>query len=348
MKLGSLFSGIGGIELGLYPFGIETVWFVESDKYASAVLSYRYPDIPNYGDIARIDWREVEPVGILCGDFPCQDISFAGKGAGIADGTRSGLWSYFADAISILRPRYVFVENVSAIVFRSLDRAFCDLAQIGFDAQWCCLRASSIGAPHRRERFFLVAIDTDYKRDDRTGAQSTGWRNLRTEVNLLRTPTASEWKGPNHSRSDTGSAHGLSTQVEHLLPTPWVLACLGRLRRGAANLGPHQWRSTHVFARRGWFVPPSTNADHDRGRWRFRSLLPGTALQFPYGHGASFAAGMKARFRMAAGIGVQAQSACSAAVLLSDRRRPPVRTARARPAGRAQQAEPDRTGRRGA
>lgn len=173
MIVGSLFSGIGGIELGL---GLPVAWHSEIDPDASTILQ-RHWDVPNLGDITKIDWHEVESVDVLCGGFPCQDISFAGKGAGIAEGTRSGLWSEYARAIGILRPRYVFIENVSALAIRGLDRVLADLASFGFDAEWTSLRASAIGAPHRRERLFIVAANTSgERRQSRTGLRSSDMR----------------------------------------------------------------------------------------------------------------------------------------------------------------------------
>jgi DNA (cytosine-5)-methyltransferase 1 len=111
-----------------------------------------------------VDWPTVEPVDIVTAGFPCQDISYAGRGAGLAEGTRSGLWHTIAHAVRVLRPRYLFVENVTALRRRGLDTVAADLAASGYDLAWRCLRASDIGAPHRRDRLFLLATpagDTD-------------------------------------------------------------------------------------------------------------------------------------------------------------------------------------------
>ena len=132
MKVGSLFSGLGGIELGLEATGgFVTKWHSEIDPYPCEMLAKHWPGVPNLGDICEIDWSKVEPVDLVCGGFPCQDISVAGKGAGIAEGTRSGLWFEFARCIRALRPRYILVENVSALAFRGLDRVLGDLAEAG-------------------------------------------------------------------------------------------------------------------------------------------------------------------------------------------------------------------------
>ena len=119
-RVGSLFAGIGGFDLAAQWVGWRTVWVSEIDPFASAVLAERFPGVPNHGDITRINFANVEPVDVLCGGFPCQDISTAGKGAGI-DGERSGLWREYARAIGELRPRCVVVENVAALLGRGLE-----------------------------------------------------------------------------------------------------------------------------------------------------------------------------------------------------------------------------------
>lgn len=155
---GSLFSGYGGLDLAAEEvLGATCAWHSEVDPNASKLLAAHWPDVANLGDITAIDWTAVEPVDVIAGGFPCQDISSAGRGAGIKEGTRSGLWYRYCDAVRALRPRLVVVENVGALVVRGLDTVLADLASIGYDAEWTCLRASDIGAPHRRERLFLVA-----------------------------------------------------------------------------------------------------------------------------------------------------------------------------------------------
>jgi DNA (cytosine-5)-methyltransferase 1 len=156
MRLGSLFAGIGGFDLAARWMGWETAWFSEIDPYASAVLAKHWPGVPNHGDITRIDFTQVEPVDLLCGGFPCQDISSAGKRAGI-DGGQSGLWREYARAIGELRPRYVVVENTRDLLVRGMDRVLRDLASLGYDAEWTVLSASEVGAAHRRDRVWVLA-----------------------------------------------------------------------------------------------------------------------------------------------------------------------------------------------
>jgi DNA (cytosine-5)-methyltransferase 1 len=154
LTAGSLFSGIGGFDLGLERAGMRIAWQSEIDPYASAILKKHWPDVPNFGDIRNI--QNPPTVDVLCGGFPCQDISTAGKGAGI-NGERSGLWREYARIIGEVRPRFVLVENVSALLSRGLGRVLGDLAALGFDAEWHCIPASAVGAPHQRDRIWIVA-----------------------------------------------------------------------------------------------------------------------------------------------------------------------------------------------
>jgi DNA (cytosine-5)-methyltransferase 1 len=155
VNVGSLFSGIGGFDLGLERAGMRVAWQADADEFCRRVLARHWPDVPCYEDVRELRGSDVEPVDVLCGGFPCQDISAAGKGAGI-DGEQSGLWSEFARLICELRPDYVIVENVSALLGRGLGRVLGDLAESGYDAEWDCIPASAIGAPHQRDRVWIV------------------------------------------------------------------------------------------------------------------------------------------------------------------------------------------------
>ncbi len=160
MNVLDLFSGIGGFSLGLERAGMRTVAFCEIEPYARHVLTKHWPDVPCYDDVRTLTAARLRADGIsvdvICGGFPCQDISTAGKGAGI-DGERSGLWREYSRLIGELRPGHVIVENVAALLGRGLDRVLGDLAAIGYDAEWHCIPASAVGAPHRRDRLWLVA-----------------------------------------------------------------------------------------------------------------------------------------------------------------------------------------------
>ena len=165
MRIGSLFAGIGGLELGLEWSGVgHTVWQVEREPFCQRVLAKHWPDAQRFDDVTNVGAHNLPPVDVICGGFPCQDISYAGKGAGLA-GARSGLWYEFARIVRELEPRFVVVENVAALFTRGLDAVLGTLADLGYDAEWSCVRASEVGARHRRERVFVVAWLADSKRN---------------------------------------------------------------------------------------------------------------------------------------------------------------------------------------
>ena len=169
MKIGSLFAGVGGLELGLERAGVgHTVWQVELDDFCRSVLTKHWPNVERHADVRAVGSQNLSPVGVICGGFPCVDISFAGLGAGLA-GERSGLWWEFARIVRELRPRFVVVENVAALLVRGVDDVLGTLASLGYDAEWSCVRACDVGAPHRRDRLFIVAqlADADGVRCER-------------------------------------------------------------------------------------------------------------------------------------------------------------------------------------
>ena len=160
--VGDLFSGIGGFSLAAHWMGWRTAWFSEIDPFACRVLAHHWPDVPNLGDITRIDWTTVAPVDVVTGGFPCQDISPAGRGAGIT-GARSGLWGEIVRAVGVLRPRYVVVENSAMLLTRGLDVVLGDLCALGYDAEWSVISACAVGAAHVRERVYILAhADAQY------------------------------------------------------------------------------------------------------------------------------------------------------------------------------------------
>ena len=146
---------------------MRTVAFCEIEPYCRAVLRKHWPDVPIYEDVRELTAGRLHADGIsvdvVCGGFPCQDISQAGKRAGL-DGERSGLWREYARLIRELRPRYVIVENVAALLSRGMGQVLGDLAEGGYDAEWHCIPASSIGAPHIRDRVWLVAYPRQEQR----------------------------------------------------------------------------------------------------------------------------------------------------------------------------------------
>lgn len=159
MTFGSLFAGIGGFDLGFERAGMTCKWQVEIDPFCRKVLAKHWPSVTRYEDVRTVGRHNLEWVDVLCGGFPCQDISNAGKRAGI-DGERSGLWREFHRIICELRPRYVVVENVAALLVRGIGRVLGDLAACGYDAEWDCLPAGAFGAHFLRDRTFIVAENT--------------------------------------------------------------------------------------------------------------------------------------------------------------------------------------------
>lgn len=160
MDVLDLFSGGGGFSLGLERAGMRTVAFCEIDAYCRRVLARHWPGVPIYDDVRTVTADRLRSDGIapqlICGGFPCQDISFAGNGAGL-EGERSGLWREYARIIGELRPDFALVENVAALTVRGLLQVLGDLAAIRYAAEWSNLSACSVGAPHVRQRLFIVA-----------------------------------------------------------------------------------------------------------------------------------------------------------------------------------------------
>jgi DNA (cytosine-5)-methyltransferase 1 len=188
VRIGSAFSGVGGLELGVQAvLGGTVAWHAEPDKDCRRVLEARFPGVPNLGDVTKVDWARVPRVDVLCAGFPCQDVSLAGRGAGLAHGSRTGLWRHVAEAIDVLRPPLVLLENVRGLLsgradrgadselgscgwcleedgppaLRALGAVLGDLASRGYDAEWTSLRASDVGAPHERWRVFIAAAPAD-------------------------------------------------------------------------------------------------------------------------------------------------------------------------------------------
>jgi len=278
MKIGSLFSGVAGLDRAVEAVtGATPAWFVEFDPAPAKVLARHYPDVPNYGDVTAVEWSEVEPIDILTGGFPCQDLSTAGKRKGLRPGTRSGLWEHMAYAINQLHPRLVVIENVRGLLsaeahsnmepcawclgddsdshMRALGAVLADLADLGYDARWCGIRASDAGAPHGRFRIFIVAhpADADGGQLARPADRLDGLpvasersllpiplvsdrdeRRLAAPRNLLPTPVVNDmgngktpddwdgWTADMQHRHGNGNGHGKSLAIEaqRLLPTP--------------------------------------------------------------------------------------------------------------------------------
>ena len=227
MRVGSLFAGIGGFDLGLERAGMEIRWQVENNLWCQRVLAKHWPNVTRYGDIKQVDWHTVEPVDLVCGGFPCQDISLAGKGAGLT-GERSSLWFEYAKAIEVLKPRYVIIENVAALRSRGLDQVLGALAALGYDAEWYVLSACQFGAPHTRERLFVVAYPQ--------GSGLEGYRTLALRTWEAFSPVCNSAAGRPWSTESrpVGVAHGIPHRVDRLrglgnAVVPQVVEVLGRM-----------------------------------------------------------------------------------------------------------------------
>lgn len=159
LTVGSLFSGIGGLDLGLERAGMQIAWQVEIDDYAQKVLQRHWPDVPRYRDIRACGAHNLAPVDLICGGFPCQPHSLAGRRGGLTD--KRDLWPEYRRILCELRPRRVVAENVPGLLSTDNGRFFGgilrDLATLGYDAEWSVLSACALGAPHTRERLFIVA-----------------------------------------------------------------------------------------------------------------------------------------------------------------------------------------------
>ena len=155
-----MFAGYSGLEMGVAQvLDAQPAWFAEVDEAPARILQHHYPDVPNLGDVTKVDWGSVPRIDILTAGYPCQPFSQAGHRKGTND--ERHLWPHVLNAIKHLRPRIAFFENVRGHLTLGLAEVLEDLASIGWDAQWACVRASDVGAPHHRERLFILATNPD-------------------------------------------------------------------------------------------------------------------------------------------------------------------------------------------
>ncbi|AER49474.1 DNA methyltransferase [Mycobacterium phage ShroomBoi] len=224
MNVLSLFSGIGGLELGLERAGMTVVGQVEINPYCRQVLAKHWPDVPRHDDVrTTVEWwasEERPRVDLICGGFPCQDISNAGARKGIT-GPKSSLWGGMLHAVRNIRPRYVLIENVAALLVRGVDTVLADLHESGFNAEWSVLSACAMGAPHTRERLFILAYPNNQRlqasgtsrvRDDRQMAfRGVSSEHLHAATQPDRSQRGSHWSSePGVDRM----ADGLSAELD--------------------------------------------------------------------------------------------------------------------------------------
>lgn len=165
LHVGSLFSGAGLCDLGFHLAGMDHRFFCEADPFCRSVLARHWPGVSIYNDVRTLHGADLPAVDVLAGGFPCQDVSCSGGRAGITSATRSGLWYEYKRLISEMRPRYAVIENVKGLLSKGMDIVLSDLSAIGYDAEWACLPAAAFGAPHLRERVFIVAYPNGSRAD---------------------------------------------------------------------------------------------------------------------------------------------------------------------------------------
>lgn len=227
ITVGSLFSGIGGIDLGLERAGMRVIWQSEIDSYASRILAEHWPGIPNLGDVTQVNWKSVERPDMLCGGFPCQPVSVAGRRKAQEDAR--WLWPEYARAIRELRPRWVFAENVPGLLTIACGGAaqavFGTLSELGYDAEWASVPATAFGAPQLRYRVVIVAYPNNVGRvlgsgwwgqpadgrDDVAEPQCLGWHGFAHAA----TRNVSDWNEAGRIES-----HGRSEQRCEALADP--------------------------------------------------------------------------------------------------------------------------------
>jgi DNA (cytosine-5)-methyltransferase 1 len=207
LTVGSLFSGIGGLDLGLERAGMKVIWQSEIDDYACKVLKKHWPEVPNHGDIKQIDWRAVEPVDVICGGYPCQPFSLAGQRKGTDDPRH--LWPWVRTAISELRPRYAVLENVRGHLSMGGTEVIGALAEIGYDAEWRVVSAAGMGAPHRRERIIIVA----YPNNSRSRTSQCGTDTNREKEVKGRQNVTQPWVGGCSTDMAYTSSKGLERPI---------------------------------------------------------------------------------------------------------------------------------------
>lgn len=269
MKIGELFAGIGGFGLAGEWCGHRTIWTSEIDPFCVALLAERFPDAKQLGDISHIDWSQVERPDILTGGFPCQDISYAGKGAGLA-GARSGLWYEYARAIREVGPRYVIVENVRALFTRGFDAVLGTLADLGYDAEWSMYGASDVGAPHQRHRVWILA----WRREDVRDPSGGGF--------------GGESRRGDGSQPAVGCAEVPDCQRERLEGVEQGRPAPGAAHRSGNGRYPREWTTEPDVGRVAYGVP----ARVDRLRGLGNAIVPACAVPI-YRRIAELERGMK-------------------------------------------------------
>ena len=276
LKLGELFAGYGGLGMAVEQvFNAELAWYAEWDNAPSKIMAHHWPGVPNYRDVTAVDWSQVEPVDIISGGSPCQDLSTAGRRAGMTDGTRSNLWVSMREAIATIKPTYVVWENVRGAYsakaesasdlepgsgsvgdgpgnnLRALGRVLGDLAALGYDAEWRGLRAADVGAPHGRFRVFLLGTRRTTSNPAGIGGHETIEHDGRAAETIDRTSI------PHESDRDTlraGSVGEASANTNDERGDGSGSEREENRRRESANSGNTSAKSESRLIERGWGI----------------------------------------------------------------------------------------------
>lgn len=235
LTVGSLFAGIGGFDLGLERAGMQVKWQCEKDPWARKVLAKHWPGVPCYEDITTLEPHAVEYVDVLAGGFPCQDISNLNtKGTGL-NGEKSGLWKEFKRIIQGAKPTWVIIENSASIRSKGLWFVLQDLDEIGFDAEWHCIPAASLGAPHVRDRAWIVAYTHGKRLQACLSEGNFRASYAKRETVEFKGPSYGDFPAWNTTEPNVGRvAHGVPHRVDRLrglgnAVVPQVVEWLGRM-----------------------------------------------------------------------------------------------------------------------
>jgi DNA (cytosine-5)-methyltransferase 1 len=212
VTVGSLFSGIGGLDLGLERAGMKVIWQSEIDPYCCKILKKHWPEVPNYGDIKKINWQEIRKPDVICGGYPCQPFSQAGKRQGEKDPRH--LWPWVREAISHLQPKYAILENVRGHLTLGGTTVIGELAEIGYDAEWRVVSAAGVGANHRRERIIIVAYPNSQR--PHRAQVDTADRQQQTQFELA---SSSQALAYTNSEGLQGNQRSFAQTAETELPT---------------------------------------------------------------------------------------------------------------------------------
>ncbi|MFW3474387.1 DNA cytosine methyltransferase [Streptomyces microflavus] len=321
LRIGSVCSGYRGLDMAVEEvFGGTTAWVSDIDPGANRILAHHWPDVPNLGDLKTVDWAAVEPVDIFCGGYPCQPFSNAGLRKGTDD--ERHIWPWIARALGVLRPRVAVFENVAGHLRLGFDTVLADLARIGFDAEWCVVRADEVKAPHQWRRLILLARNADAESQGLEGA----WVPRRPAEHGV---PAADTANLGHERAGTarGRGHG---PAHHRVPAAHPA---GGGRGSGPRIVSRVWPAERVEGdqpRRDWgkYGPAIARWEHATGRrapWatddrnRLSPAFVEWLMGLPAGHVTAVPGLTRTQQLHALGNGVVPQQATAALRLLAAR-----------------------------